>query len=130
MGCLVNESKDEVTEGILTSREIYRTVRDDERFSINPNLDEIEDILHYYSYENLDDFVQEISPATIERKADGTLDRESPNYIVEWQLIAEMLFETEALYRHLVPGKIWNEYEMAAAYIRKTIGQEEENEED
>ena len=36
----------------------------------------------------------------------------------------------EALYRHLVPGKIWNEYEMAAAYIRKTIGQEEENEED
>ena len=74
--------------------------------------------------------VQEISPATIERKADGTLDRESPNYIVEWQLIAEMLFETEALYRHLVPGKIWNEYEMAAAYIRKTIGQEEENEED
>ena len=27
---------------------------------------------HYYSYENLDDFVQEISPATIERKADGT----------------------------------------------------------
>ena len=59
-----------------------------------------------------------------------TLDRESPNYIVEWQLIAEMLFETEALYRHLVPGKIWNEYEMAAAYIRKTIGQEEENEED
>ena len=87
-------------------------------------------VLHYYSYENLDDFVQEISPATIERKADGTLDRESPNYIVEWQLIAEMLFETEALYRHLVPGKIWNEYEMAAAYIRKTIGQEEENEED
>ena len=57
--------------------------------------DEIEDVLHYYSYENLDDFVQEISPATIERKADGTLDRESPNYIVEWQLIAEMLFETE-----------------------------------
>lgn len=45
VGCLVNESKDEVTEGILTSREIYRTVRDDERFSINPNLDEIEDIL-------------------------------------------------------------------------------------
>ena len=92
--------------------------------------DEIEDILHYYSYENLDDFVQEISPATIERKADGTLDRESPNHIVERQLIAEMLFETEALYRHLVPGKMWNEYEMAAAYIRKTIGQEEENEED
>lgn len=51
-------------------------------------------------------------------------------YFVRGQLIAEMLFETEALYRHLVPGKIWNEYEMAAAYIRKTIGQEEENEED
>ena len=47
VGCLVNESKDEVTEGILTSREIYRTVRDDERFSINPNLDEIEDILKF-----------------------------------------------------------------------------------
>ena len=44
--------------------------------------DEIEDVLHYYSYENLDDFVQEISPATIERKADGTLDRESPNYML------------------------------------------------
>ncbi|MFR1478219.1 MAG: hypothetical protein ACLSB9_22310 [Hydrogeniiclostridium mannosilyticum] len=49
--------------------------------------DEIEDVLHYYSYENLDDFVQEISPATIERKADGTLDRESPNYIVDGSLL-------------------------------------------
>lgn len=47
MGCLVSESQDEVTEGVLTSREIYRTVRDDERFSITPGLDEIEDILRF-----------------------------------------------------------------------------------
>lgn len=47
VGCLVDESKDEVTEGILTSREIYRTVRDDARFSVHPNLDEIEDILNF-----------------------------------------------------------------------------------
>ena len=45
--CLVNESKDEVTEGILTAREIYRSVRDDERFSVNPSLHEIEDILKF-----------------------------------------------------------------------------------
>lgn len=87
--------------------------------------EEIEDVLRQYSYKNPDDFVQKISPATIERKADGSLYKESPNYIVEWQLIAEMLFETEALYEHLVSGVTWSEYEMAEAYIRKAIGPKE-----
>lgn len=49
MNCLVEESTDEVTEGILLTREIYRSIRKDEKFDIIPNLKEIEAILELLS---------------------------------------------------------------------------------
>lgn len=45
MSCLVNESTDAVTEGILSVRELYRSLRDDVRFEVNPTMEEIEDML-------------------------------------------------------------------------------------
>lgn len=49
MNCLAEESTDPVTEGVLLAREIYRSVRDDERFEIAPDLIEIEAILELLS---------------------------------------------------------------------------------
>lgn len=49
MNCLAEESIDPVTEGILSAREIYRSVRDDKRFDIAPELNEIEAILELLS---------------------------------------------------------------------------------
>ena len=40
---------------------------------------------------------------------------------MEWQLIAEMLFETVAFDRHLIMGKIWNEYENGCIYPQKPL---------
>lgn len=57
---------------------------------------EIADILHLYGYDSIDDFVQETSPAVIERRSDGTLDKNSGDYIIDYGLIAEMLFEASA----------------------------------
>lgn len=46
MSCLVKESMDEITEGILTVKEIYRSVRDDVRFSEKPpKLEELQNVI-------------------------------------------------------------------------------------
>ena len=47
MSCLLKESADEITEGILSVREIYRTVRDSDMISSPPTLDEIEIVLEF-----------------------------------------------------------------------------------
>lgn len=88
----------------------------------NYSNDEIHDVLTFFGYQSLDEFVEMGAPGPIERKADGTLDKDSPHYIVEWQLIAEMLFEANAFFGFLVPGKHWDDFDSAAAYIRQTIG--------
>lgn len=49
MKCLLNESADEVTKGILSVREIYRTVRDSDEISGSLVLDEIEKVLDFLS---------------------------------------------------------------------------------
>ncbi|WP_066870423.1 hypothetical protein [Clostridium mediterraneense] len=49
MNCLAEESTDLVTEGILLARDIYRSIRNDERFDIKPDLKEIEAILELLS---------------------------------------------------------------------------------
>lgn len=84
--------------------------------------DEIKDVLNLYGYRDMDDFVEQTAPGPIQRNEDGSLDKESPNYIIEWQLIAEMLFETEALTDAFVPGKHWEDFDSAAAFIRQEIG--------
>lgn len=49
MKCLLNESADEVTKGILSVREIYRTVRDSDEISESLLLGEIEKVLEFLS---------------------------------------------------------------------------------
>lgn len=89
--------------------------------------EEIGSALASFGYNSLNDFVQENSPEPIPQKEDGSLDEESPFYIVEWQLIAEMLFEEKAL-QHLLP-QTWSTYEAAENFIKQTIGLNDTEEE-
>lgn len=79
----------------------------------------IEDILKLYGYEGLDDFVEETSPVKIPKLPDGTLDKESEEYIIDYSLIAEMLFETTA-FECLIPGK-YDTFDAAAEKVREII---------
>ena len=61
-----------------------------------------EDILNalgFFGYEDMDDFVYRNAPDwDVVYKEDGTIDKvNSPSYIIDYQLIAEMLFEMDAL---------------------------------
>ena len=84
--------------------------------------DEINEVLNFFGYQDMDEFVDMVSPVQIKRREDGTLDKDSPHYIIEWQLIAEMIFESHALSEFLVPEQHWNDFESAAAYIQQAIG--------
>lgn len=55
--------------------------------------------LNSFGYKDMDDFVfQNTATQEFVYKEDGTLDREnSPSYIIDYQLIAEMLFEEQSL---------------------------------
>lgn len=47
MDCLVDERDDEVTGGILQERDIYRSLKIDDRFSYAPGIDEISNMLQF-----------------------------------------------------------------------------------
>lgn len=97
----------------------------------NYSKEETEAVLRTYGYKDTDDFVEQNSPEVIERKADGTLDEDSPYYIIDWQLVAEMLFEDEALSKHLIPEREWRDFDSAAQYILDAVdGKNNEEEED
>lgn len=96
----------------------------------NYSREETEAVLRTYGYKDTDDFIEQTSPEVIERKADGTLDEDSPYYIIDWQLIAEMLFEDEALSKHLIPEREWRDFESAANYIWDIVGSKESEEEE
>ncbi len=49
MDCLVVESNDPVTEGLLQEKDIYRTLRHNDEFKTPPTLDEIAEMLHFLS---------------------------------------------------------------------------------
>ncbi|MGE7781553.1 hypothetical protein ACQKL0_16655 [Peribacillus sp. NPDC097264] len=53
MECLILESNDPITEGLLYEKDIYRTLRNDDRFDIPPSLDEIGTMLNFLSSPNL-----------------------------------------------------------------------------
>ena len=61
--------------------------------------EDVDTLLSSYGYDSLEEFVMETSTGTdFHHKEDGSIDRDkSPDWIVEWQLIAEMAFETDAL---------------------------------
>lgn len=85
--------------------------------------EEIYNTLRLYGYENVDDFVEQTSPEIIDKNEDGSLNRNSPYYIIDWQLIAEMIFEEKALSEYLVDGKEWKDSDSAALYVRTVISQ-------
>ncbi|MGN0340781.1 MAG: hypothetical protein ACI4D0_09820 [Lachnospira sp.] len=49
MDCLVDESEDPVTEGLLQGRDIYRSLRNNDIFEFVPTLEEISDMLEFLS---------------------------------------------------------------------------------
>lgn len=49
MECLVIESNDPVTEGLLREKDIYRSLRDNDEFDTPPTLEEIADMLQFLS---------------------------------------------------------------------------------
>ena len=81
--------------------------------------EEIADALSSFGYSNMDDFVIQNSPGSnFVYKEDGSVDREnSPDYSVNYQLIAEMLFESNN--QEFVTDEYadWNEAVMAVSKI-------------
>lgn len=86
--------------------------------------DEILDALGAYGYKDMDDFVfQNATTNEFLYKEDGTLDRDnSPAYIIDYQLIAEMLFELDSQ-EYTKAGRTfdWNE---AVDRVGKITGQD------
>jgi hypothetical protein len=83
--------------------------------------EELQDFLNAYGYEDLDDFVIQNSPDDdfLYRK-DGTVDRTlSPSYLINYQLLAEMVFETENQEYVIEEFTSWND---AVTHIAKTTG--------
>lgn len=75
--------------------------------------EDMEDIVRFYGYDGMDDFIVQTSPIQdFVYKADGSLDREnSPgctDCFIEYQLIAEMFFETESLEQGVEEFESWN----------------------
>ena len=89
----------------------------------NYSREEIDETLRFYGYKNMDDFVEQTSPEVISKNEDGSLDKNSPYYIIDWQLIAEMIFEENALSEYLMDEEKWEDFDSAASYIRNAIGQ-------
>ena len=84
--------------------------------------EELEELVKLYGYSGLDDFVQQtVATNEFVLKADGTIDREnSPSWILEYGLLAEMNFETLAL-DDFMPEVSFDSFEEAESYILQHI---------
>lgn len=88
----------------------------------NYSEEEILGALNFFGYEDMDDFVfQNATSDEWVYLPDGSLDREnSPSYVIDYQLIAEMLFEMKSLEEYGDRSYIsWNE---AVERINKITG--------
>lgn len=79
----------------------------------------IVDVLRLFGYDGLDDFVEETSPVKIPKLANGALDRDSEGYIIDYSLIAEMLFEQEAF--ECIISEKYNTFDTAAEKVRELV---------
>ena len=77
--------------------------------------------LNSFGYKDMDDFVfQNTASQEFVYKEDGTLNREhSPSYIIDYQLIAEMLFEEQSL--ELVTGTHYS-WDQAVSQVEQITG--------
>ena len=85
--------------------------------------EELDVLVRMYGYDGLDDFVRQT--ATTDEfvlKADGTIDREnSPAWVLEQALLAEMDFETNALSEYMTDAGFGSETEAEAYIFRKIL---------
>lgn len=79
----------------------------------------IVDVLRLFGYDGLDDFVEETSSFKIPKLANGALDRDSEGYIIDYSLIAEMLFEQEAF--ECIISEKYNTFDAAAEKVRELV---------
>ena len=84
--------------------------------------EELDALVGMYGYESLDDFVQQTSASNeFLWNEDGSIDREnSPAWILEYPLLAEMDFETQALTEYLTDLS-FSSYVEAEYFIKENI---------
>lgn len=84
--------------------------------------EELDVLVHMYGYNSLDEFVQESAPTSdFVVDANGAIDREnSPAWVLEYGLLAEMDFETNALSEYITDHAFATE-EDACHYIFQNI---------
>lgn len=84
--------------------------------------EELDALVRMYGYNGLEGFVQESAPTTeFVFNVDGSIDREnSPAWILEYALLAEMDFETNALSEYMT-DYVFTTEEEAHQYIFQNI---------
>jgi len=73
-------------------------------------------VMQHYGYRDLDEWVQEMSPAEIPRGEDGRLVKEDPNYIVDWKLLGALIIADMA-----DNAAVWMTEEAALALVRHYV---------
>lgn len=81
------------------------------------------DVMASYGYESLDMFVEQYSPVEIAKKEDGSLDKDDPGYIIDYSLIAEMLFEMEA-HECLLDNMWFKTFKKAEQRVRELVSKD------
>lgn len=78
--------------------------------------EDIQKALNKAGYKDLDMFVQETSPVAIPVKEDGSLDRESDDYCVDYMGLASLLIDIVGE-EYLIPGYHWKDKESALSFF-------------
>lgn len=81
---------------------------------------EVQKALSNAGYKDLDMFVQETSPVTIPVKEDGSLDRNSDEYCIDYMLLASLMIDVTDD-KYLVPGYRWETKEDALNFFCDTF---------
>ena len=81
---------------------------------------EVQKALSNAGYKDLDMFVQETSPVVIPVKEDGSLDRNSDEYCIDYVLLASLMIDVTDD-KYLVPGYRWETKEDALNFFCDTF---------
>lgn len=78
--------------------------------------EDIQKALNKAGYKDLDMFVQEMSPVSIPVREDGSLDRESDDYCIDYMALASLLIDIVGE-EYLVPGYRWKSKNSATEFF-------------
>lgn len=78
--------------------------------------EDIQKALNKAGYKDLDMFVQELSPVSIPVREDGSLDRESDDYCIDYMALASLMIDIVGE-EYLVPGYRWEDKESALSFF-------------